>query len=109
MGFSIDIDDSEVRRALDELSDAISANTLLEWANQIENTVRQSCEESVRFKGLIKPDGKFALEISAKANEIDCILNAIRQHLSSMHPATRAFYEKVIEQYEAKRREATQS
>lgn len=103
MGFRIDIDDSEAMRAFDELKDAISAETLLEWANTIEGTAKQECGEQVEFKGSIDPEGKFHLTSHATSDNVDCVIEAIRKNMISMHPATKEFYEKVIEGLQAEK------
>lgn len=93
---------------LQELANAISPNTMLDWAIKIGQTVEKSCGAGVIAQGYLKPDGQFALDIRAKSGQqVECVLKAIRQHLPSMHPATRAWYEKVIEVYQAKAKAAS--
>jgi hypothetical protein len=103
MGFSIDIDDSELKRTLEELQNAIAAETLLEWANAIEGTIHQTCNEHIKFKGEIA-NGEFHIDFTPMtSDDIDCVIRAIQEHLSSMHPATQKFYEQVIESFQSQR------
>jgi hypothetical protein len=106
MGFSVSVDDLEFQRVMDELSNAISPETLLEWADRIEDTVKQDCNARIRFKGKINDTGKFELEFP-KTGDIDCVINAIRKHLDLMHPMTRKFYETVIETNETRKKATT--
>jgi hypothetical protein len=78
MGFETDSDFSEVRRVLDELSEAITPNALLRWTNMIEARIRQECGADVEFKGEIER-GQFNLRFDAKkAEDTDCVIRAIR-------------------------------
>jgi hypothetical protein len=107
MGFRIDIDDSEVRRAFGVLTNAVSAETLLECANTIQRTARQECGERVEFKGSIDAQGKFHLTSHSTTDNIDCLIEAIRKCFFSMHPVTKALFEKVIEGLQAEKSKKT--
>ena len=109
MGFRLDIDDSEERREFEELTDAVSAETLLECASAIQRTARQQCGEQVEFKGSVDTQGKFHLTSHSTTNNIDCLIEAIRRCFYSMHPVTKAFFEKVIESLEAEKSKKTVS
>jgi hypothetical protein len=109
MGFRIDIDDSEARQAFEELTNAVSAETLLECANVIQRTARQQCGERVEFKGSIDAKGKFHLTSHSTTKNVDCLIEAIRKCFFSMHPVTKALFEKVIESLQAEKSKKTVS
>jgi hypothetical protein len=86
----------EVLQGLEDLKRAVSAETFVEWADRIQETAKANCGESVVFEGSIDSQGRFSLKRSANPDSFDCLTDAINQHLSSMHPATRPLFERVI-------------
>ena len=85
-----------VIREMEDLREAISPDTLKKWADLIQQTVDRECGEGITFKGLIDSQGQFKLETNSTAQNMDCLIDSIRKNTESMHPVTKAFYEKVI-------------
>jgi hypothetical protein len=98
----------EAARATKDLANAIAAETLLEWTNRIESTVKQDCNEDIVFKGRII-NGELNLEFKAMPGKVDCVINSIKKHLDSMHSVTRAWWEAYIHVLEAKKKDDIQS
>lgn len=86
----------EALQGLEDLKDAISAETMVLWTRKIQGTATARCGEGIDFSGSITSEGKFNLKTAAKPDNIGCLVEAIQAHLSSMHPATRSFFERVI-------------
>jgi hypothetical protein len=86
----------EAIQAIEELREAISPETLVRWADIIQQTARKACGQNVAFKGTIDADGKFRLETDSTSETFECLIEAIRESTLSMHKATKAFYENVI-------------
>ena len=86
----------EAIQAIEELRESISPETLVRWADTIQQTARKECGENVVFKGTVGADGKFRLETNSTPETFECLIEAIRMSTTSMHQATKAFYENVI-------------
>ena len=83
-------------QAIEELREAISPETLVRWADAIQQAAQNECGERVVFKGSVDAEGKFRLKANSTPETFECLVEAIRKNTVSMHQATKAFYENVI-------------
>lgn len=71
---------------------------LLEWSNIIEKMSNEYFNtspriDSIRFRGTVKDNGKFALDVKAPGPEaMVCLLRAIQDNLILMPTITREFF-----------------
>jgi hypothetical protein len=86
----------EAIQGIDDLKNAISNETLIEWAEAIQRTANDSCGEGVVFKGSVDEQGKFQLQTNSTPQTFDCLLDAIRKNIPRMHKLTQQIYERII-------------
>lgn len=98
-----------IDQAMQKVRDAIQSlepDVFIQWAETVENSATEICgdPDHKRIKFKPKPDNTIDMEF-ADLNALNCALQAIRRHLTSMPPTTKWFYEGIIEHLESKKAE----
>ena len=107
--FKIDVKGiKEVQKALDDLKRTQEPDTFIEWANRIERTAKQICNDHdcKRIKLIKTGQGKVNFQFADK-EAIDCGIKSIQTHLNSMPLIQQGIFKELIQEFEMKKNDAT--
>jgi|SRR5215211_2326378 len=111
MGFKVDTRGLDTfKRKLKDIQRSIEPSAFDEWANRIESTARLLCNDhqAKRIRLKTSPQGRDKTTINfefADKEAIDCVINAIRRHYHSMPNMQQQFYDRIIKNLEARKRQ----
>jgi hypothetical protein len=107
MGFRIDVKGiDEIQKRLNDLQKGLDPDTFNEWSHRVENTAKQICNDtdSKRIKLKHTQELGFSYEVSDK-EAIDCLIDAVKQHLNSMPSILQEIYKTFMKELEGKKRQ----
>ncbi len=111
MAFDIKIEGlDEAIRKLEEMKRGLEPDVFAQWVNTIEKTAKEICQDPDCKRITFKPVGDLRIDIRlADSSAVNCVIQAIQKHMSSMPLTTRAFYQEVIKQLESRKNNTKKS
>jgi hypothetical protein len=96
----------EVQNFLDQIKDSVDPNVFANWADTVVRTAKQICNDPECKCIKLKHTQGLRIEFEfMDKGAIDCVINAIKQHLSSMPFPLAEIYKHTINELENRKKQ----